>query len=77
LKAIVEATPGARVVQSEPRYLYATMTTRLMKYTDDVEFAVDPVASVIHVRSSSRLGRRDLGVNRARIEAIRARFSAA
>ena len=52
-------TPGSQVVKSEPLYLYATMRTRLMKYTDDVEFAItDPAAGVIHARSSSRLGAR-------------------
>jgi uncharacterized protein (DUF1499 family) len=78
VKAIVEDTPGAQVVKSEPLYLYATMRTRLMKYTDDVEFAIpDPAAGIMHVRSSSRLGSKDFGANRKRIEAIRARFSQA
>lgn len=76
VKAIVEATQGAQLMRSEPLYLYATMTTRLMRFTDDVEFAVDPASGVIHVRSSSRLGAKDYGANRARIEAIRAKFSA-
>ena len=78
VKAIVEDTPGSQVVKSEPLYLYATMRTRLMKYTDDVEFAItDPAAGVIHARSSSRLGGKDFGANRKRIEAIRARFGQA
>ncbi len=77
VKAIVEDTPGSQIVKSEPLYLYATMRTRLMKYTDDVEFAIpEPSAGVMHVRSSSRLGGKDYGANRKRIEAIRVRFSA-
>ena len=55
----------------EPGYLYVQFTTRLMKYVDDAEFWFDPVAGVIHVRSASRLGSSDLGVNRERIEFIR------
>jgi len=39
---------------------------------DDVEFWFDPAANVIQVRSASRVGRGDLGVNRKRIEAVRA-----
>ena len=74
LKAIVQATPGAAVVKAEGDYLYATFTTRLMKYTDDVEFWFDPAQRVVHVRSASRLGRKDMGVNRARVEAIRAQL---
>jgi uncharacterized protein (DUF1499 family) len=41
-------------------------------FTDDVDLVVDRAAGVIHVRSSSRIGYGDLGVNRARIEALRA-----
>ena len=57
-------------------YLYATYTTPLMRFVDDVEFWLDPTAPVIHVRSASRIGHGDRGLNRARIEALRARFAA-
>lgn len=76
IKAIVQAMPGARVVKSEPDYLYVQFTTRLMKYVDDAEFWFDPAAQVVQVRSASRVGRKDFGVNRARIEAIRAQLGA-
>jgi uncharacterized protein (DUF1499 family) len=72
LQAILKVMPGAQVVRSEDGYIYATFTTRLMKYTDDVEFWFDPAAGVVQVRSASRLGRKDFGANRQRIEAIRA-----
>ncbi|WON73191.1 DUF1499 domain-containing protein [Nitrosospira sp. Is2] len=68
---IVEAMDGAKIVKKEPGYLYAQFTTRLMKYVDDAEFWFDPAAGVIQVRSASRLGSSDLGVNRKRIEFIR------
>ena len=74
LQALVEATPGARVVKREADYLYATWTTSVLKFVDDVEFWLDPAGGVIQVRSASRLGESDLGANRARIEALRARF---
>ena len=67
--------PGVAIVKEEPGYLYAQCTTRLMKYVDDLEFWADPAAGVLQVRSASRVGRSDLGVNRARVEAIRARYS--
>src|SRR6266480_2675293 len=72
IKAIVESMDGAMVVKSEPGYLYAQFTTKLMKYVDDVEFWFDPAANAIQVRSASRVGRGDMGVNRKRIEAVRA-----
>jgi uncharacterized protein (DUF1499 family) len=76
LQAIVAGMNGAVVVRAEPGYLYAQFTSRLMKYVDDVEFWADPAAQVVQVRSASRIGRSDLGANRARIEAIRARLAA-
>jgi len=72
IKAIVEGMDGAKVIRSDPGYLYAQFTTRLMKYVDDVEFWFDPANQVIQVRSASRVGRGDLGVNRKRVEAVRA-----
>lgn len=68
---IVEAMEGGEIVKREPGYLYAQFTTRIMRYVDDAEFWFDPNAGVIQVRSSSRLGSSDLGVNRKRIEFIR------
>ena len=77
LKAVVAAMEGARIVRSEPGYLYAQYTTRLMKFVDDVEFWFDAEAGVIQVRSASRLGKGDMGLNRKRVEAVRAALAAA
>ena len=71
IASIVDGMEGAKIVAREPGYLYVQFTTRLMKYVDDAEFWFDPVAGVIHMRSASRLGSSDLGVNRKRIEFIR------
>ena len=76
LAALVEATDGAHVVERRADYLYATYTTPWLHFVDDVEFWLDPTAGAIQVRSASRIGRSDLGANRDRIEALRARFSA-
>jgi len=77
LRQVVEATPGARVIRAQPDYLYAEYRSRLMRFVDDVEFALDAPAGVIHVRSASRVGIRDFGVNRARVEALRKALGAA
>lgn len=74
LRAIVEGMRGTAVVKAEAGYLYAQCTTWLMRYVDDLEFWADPAAGVVHVRSASRVGRRDYGVNRERVEAIRAKY---
>jgi uncharacterized protein (DUF1499 family) len=67
----LSAYPGAKLVVSRPDYIQATATTRLMKYTDDLEFWLDRSAGVVQVRSASRVGKADFGVNRARIETLR------
>ena len=65
----VESLPRTRIVLAHPDYLYAEFRSRLLGYVDDVEFFFD--GAVIQVRSASRLGRRDFGVNRNRVEKIR------
>lgn len=75
LEAVVRGTKGATVITNQPNYLYAEFQTRMLKFTDDVEFVLDEPAGVIHMRSASRLGRRDFGTNRKRLEAIRAKFN--
>jgi uncharacterized protein (DUF1499 family) len=68
---IVEAMPGAQVVERRDDYLYVRFTTRWMKFVDDAEFWFDPQNKVVQLRSASRVGRKDFDVNRQRIEAIR------
>ena len=77
LATIVAATPGATIVVERDNYLQATFATPMMGFVDDVEFFVDPARSVIEVRSASRLGHSDLGVNRKRIEDLRQTMAAA
>jgi uncharacterized protein (DUF1499 family) len=67
----VKASSGATIVTQDPNYLYAEFQTPLLKFVDDVEFLLDEGNAVIHVRSVSRLGRKDFGVNRKRIEMLR------
>ena len=74
LNALVAAMPAARVIEFRPDYVYAEFSSKWLGFVDDVEFYLDEKAAVIHVRSASRLGRKDFGVNRQRIEAIRASF---
>ena len=75
LAQVLTQMPRTVIVTQNADYLYAQSTTALLKFTDDVEFWLDKPNHVIQVRSSSRLGRKDFGVNRARVEAIRAAFA--
>lgn len=76
VRRALEGMQRCTVIRHEANYLYAEFRSKLLGYVDDVEFMHDAAAGVIHVRSASRLGRRDFGVNRDRVEAIRARMTA-
>ena len=75
IAALLQGMPRTTLVKDEPDYLYAQCSTPLLKFADDVEFRLDIPAGLIHFRSASRLGRKDFGVNRARIETILAQLS--
>lgn len=75
LKRVIQAMPRTRITAETTDYIRAEFVSRLMRFVDDVEFYF-PEETVIHVRSASRLGYSDFGVNRKRIQAIRSRFQA-
>ncbi len=75
LAQVLTQMPRTVIVTQNADYLYAQSTTALLKFTDDVEFWLDKPNQVIRARSSSRLGRKDFGVNRARVEAVRTAFT--
>ena len=76
LRAVIEAMPRARVVSANDRALHAEFTSFLFRFVDDVDCIADPAAGVIQIRSASRTGYGDFGVNRKRVEQIRAAFEA-
>ena len=73
IETVVRSFPRAVVVDSSGMVVRAEFRSRL-GFVDDVEFRIDEAAGVIHVRSASRTGYWDLGVNRRRVEAIREAF---
>jgi uncharacterized protein (DUF1499 family) len=75
LRRIIEAMPRVRIVRATDTELHAEFTSRLFRFVDDVDCLLDAPAGVIHIRSASRTGYSDLGVNRRRVEAIRAAFA--
>jgi uncharacterized protein (DUF1499 family) len=74
LRRIVAESERAEIVAERDGYLYAEFASRLMGFVDDLECLLDARAHRIHVRSSSRLGYRDFGVNRERVESLRVRL---
>lgn len=74
LVRLVSSQPRTRVIKVTDRYLHAEVSTLVLRFVDDLEFLLGPAE--IHVRSASRLGRTDFGVNRRRVERLRRAFSA-
>ena len=73
LEAVVRSLPRATIVASSGTGSRAEFRS-LLGFVDDVEFRIDGAAGVVHVRSASRKGYWDLGVNRRRVETIREAF---
>lgn len=78
IKEAVALMPRMRVVtQADSQgYLHAEARSRLFGFVDDVEFWFDEPNQRIHVRSASRVGYSDLGVNRERVEVLRQKLTA-
>ena len=74
LHQVINSMRGTRILTQDVIYWHVEYTTQLLRYIDDVEFYFDGTQSLIHVRSASRQGYWDLGVNRRRVETIRSRF---
>ncbi|MBN9691721.1 MAG: DUF1499 domain-containing protein [Verrucomicrobia bacterium] len=77
LVSVVLNQPRTTLVQETPEYLRVEFRSRLFRFVDDVEFLLQPTNRTIEVRSASRVGHSDLGVNRARVERIRTAFASA
>ena len=76
LKKVLSGLPRTKIATETETYLHAEFTSRLFRFVDDVEFWIDGSTRTVHLRSASRLGSSDLGVNRKRIENMRAAMSA-
>ena len=70
VKTIVENIPRTRIVDLDGDYLHAEVTSRIMKYVDDLEISFLPEKNNLLIRSESRVGEGDFGVNRKRVDLI-------
>jgi uncharacterized protein (DUF1499 family) len=73
IKQVVQGMAGSRIATDSGDYLHVEFKSKMMGFVDDVEFYF-PETGVIHMRSASRVGYSDFGVNRKRIETIRQLF---
>jgi uncharacterized protein (DUF1499 family) len=71
---VIQGMKRSKIVTDLDHYIHAEFTSAFFRFVDDVEFYFDDRAKTLHVRSASRIGRSDFGVNRKRIEELRSRF---
>jgi uncharacterized protein (DUF1499 family) len=74
LLTALEKYPRLEIVEARPGYVHAVAASKLFRFKDDVEFVLDAGNRKIDVRSGSRLGSYDFGVNRRRVKNIRRLF---
>ena len=73
LKAVIRDMGGNIRVETTD-YLAATFTSPVFRFVDDLELRIDADRNAIHLRSASRVGRSDFGVNRKRLALLKSSF---
>lgn len=74
LKSVLTSLPRTKIITEDDLYMHAQSTSLIFRFVDDSEYLFDDKNKLIHVRSASRIGHSDFGVNRSRIESIRKSF---
>ncbi len=75
IREVIASQPRAELIVAQETYLHTVFRSATIGFPDDVEFFVDEQAGLIHFRAAARMGRDDLGVNRARMERLSTRLS--
>ena len=71
---ILENTPRLEIINKEKDYIHAIATSRIMKFIDDIEIKNLNQDNIFQIKSSSRLGIYDLGVNKRPVQTLRFRL---
>ncbi|MDP2172040.1 MAG: DUF1499 domain-containing protein, partial [Rhodocyclaceae bacterium] len=69
---VATGMPRTAIVTEQEDYLHAECRSAVLGFVDDLELHLRPGTTVVAVRSASRLGHSDFGVNRGRVEDLRA-----
>ena len=74
IKSLIENTPRTEIVEIDGDYLHAESTSKWMKYVDDLEVSLLPESNMLLIRSESRVGEGDLGVNQKRVDLLKSKM---
>lgn len=70
----LQAMPRTKIILETPDYIHAKATSLIFRFVDDLELQLVSDGKTIDVRSASRIGYSDMGVNRRRVDEIRERL---
>ena len=71
VKKTVELLPRTKVISADNSDIHAECRSLIFRFVDDLTLHLTPSNGIIHLRSASRIGYSDLGVNRRRVETLR------
>ena len=74
IKELIEKSPRTLIVELDRDYLHAEVTSKWLKYVDDLEVSFIPESNKLLVRSESRVGESDLGVNQKRVDKLKSKL---
>jgi len=75
IRTIIGNMPRNKIITTTDRYLHVECKSRLFGFIDDLELQLNPANGKIEIRSASRIGFSDLGVNRRRVENLRQKLT--
>ena len=71
VREVVTDMPRTTITAVTDNYLHAECRSAVFRFVDDLELELRPGENIIAVRSASRIGYSDFGVNRSRVERLR------
>jgi uncharacterized protein (DUF1499 family) len=71
VQEVVDSLPRTKMVSADSIDIHAECRSRIFRFVDDLELHLSPSNGIVHIRSVSRIGYSDLGVNRRRVENLR------
>lgn len=74
ITSVIKEYPRTKIISDEGNYLHVEFKTMIFRFVDDLEILIDDSSKLVHFRSASRIGYSDLGTNRKRVEALKARI---
>lgn len=71
LQTLLNHQPRTKIIEVTENQLQVEVTSLVFRFVDDVQIILDADKKLLHIRSASRTGHSDFGVNRKRVESLK------